>query len=84
MSKSAGPILSVLVNTYKRVPEPYYVTQCISQLIDAVIARELAHILDSMIEPLLTALFTQVLCSLFVATCGEVDRFGRQILLHLL
>ena len=60
MSKSAGPILSVLVNTYKRVPEPYYVTQCISQLIDAVIARELAHILDSMIEPLLTALFTQV------------------------
>ena len=58
--KAAGPILSVLVNTYKRVPEPYYVTQCISQLIDAVIAREQSPILDSMIEPLLTALFTQV------------------------
>ena len=60
VSKAAGPILSVLVNTYKRVPEPYYVTQCISQLIDAVIAREQSPILDSMIEPLLTALFTQV------------------------
>ena len=60
VSKSAGPILSVLVNTYKRVPEPYYVTQCISQLIDAIIAREQSPILDSMIEPLLTALFTQV------------------------
>ena len=59
--KAAGPILSVLVGTYKRVPEPYYVTQCISQLIDAVIAREQSPILDSMIEPLLTALFTQVL-----------------------
>ena len=66
--KAAGPILSVLVGTYKRVPEPYYVTQCISQLIDAVIAREQSPILDSMIEPLLTALFTQVFWACTVCT----------------
>ena len=73
VSKSAGPILSVLVNTYKRVPEPYYVTQCISQLIDAIIAREQSPILDSMIEPLLTALFTQV------GPLGRFDHYRKSI-----
>ncbi len=60
VTKSVATILSVLVSTYKRVPEPFFVTQCISQLIDAVIARDMSPILDPMIEPLLTALFTQV------------------------
>jgi hypothetical protein len=60
VSKHVGQIITVLVSTYKRVPEPYFVTQCISQLIDAIIEREQSAILDPMIEPLLTALFTQV------------------------
>jgi hypothetical protein len=57
--RQAPPVISTLVAMYKRTPEPYHVTQSISQILHVVLVKDSA-VLDGVMESLLTALFTQV------------------------
>ena len=57
--KHSNQVVTVLIANYKRTPEPYYVTESLSQLIDAVVGKN-PGILEPVVMPLLTALFLQV------------------------
>ena len=59
ITRNTTGIITVLIANYKKTNEPFYVTQSIAQLIDAVVSRD-PLILEQVIEPLLTALFVQV------------------------
>ncbi len=66
LQKSVCPIIMMLIAGYKRsggagTTEPYYITSCVVQLIDAVSKTEPAT-LEPVAEPLLTSLFTQACC----------------------
>ena len=61
LSKVAISSLNTLISAYKRVQEPFYVTQCVCLVISEV-AESDPVLLEPVIEPLLTALFTQM-CS---------------------
>ena len=57
--KNACPVLTSLISIYKRTSEPFYVTSCAFQTVDAV-CRVDPEVIESVAEQLLTALFTQV------------------------
>lgn len=57
--KHSVQVATVLISNYKRTPEPYHVTDSLSQLIDAVVGHNPA-ILEPVVMQLLTALFLQV------------------------
>jgi len=60
LGQNACQLLTVLVATYKRVgTDPIAVTECISHTVEAV-GRTDPHVMEPVVEQLLTALFTQV------------------------
>ena len=61
LTKQANNILNTLISTYKKTSEPFYVTQCIYQVIEVIIKKD-PSVIEPVVEPLLTALFTQM-CS---------------------
>ena len=73
---TASPVCSSLLGMYKKVPEPFYITQCVSNLLKAMIERDL-QIIDGIIEPLFTALFVQV-CQFAAVSIENVDNFKRK------
>ena len=72
----ASPVCSTLLGLYKKMSEPFYVTQCVSNLLKAMIERDL-QIIDGIIEPLFTALFVQV-CQFSAVSSENVDNFKRK------
>jgi hypothetical protein len=73
---TASPVCSNLLGMYKKWPEPFYITQCVSNLLKAMIERD--HlIIDNIIEPLFTALFVQV-CQFSAVSSENVDNFKRK------
>ena len=58
--KNACPILTVLIGSFKRPGDPYYTTCCVFQTIDAICSVN-PQVVESVMEALMTALFTQVL-----------------------
>ena len=73
---AASPICSTLLGLYKKLSEPFYITQCVSNLLKAMIERDL-QIIDGIIEPLFTALFVQV-CQFSAVSSENVDNFKRR------
>lgn len=72
----ASPVCSSLLGLYKKVNEPFYITQCVCNLLKAMIERDL-QIIDGIIEPLFTALFVQV-CQFAAVSSDNVDNFKRK------
>ena len=68
---TANPVCSSLLGMYKKVPEPFYITACVSNLLKAMIERDV-QIIDGIIEPLFTALFVQV-CQFAAVSIGNVQ-----------
>lgn len=73
---TATPVCSSLLGMYKKVPEPFYITACVSNLLKAMIERDV-QIIDGIIEPLFTALFVQV-CQFAAVSIENVDNFKRK------
>ena len=73
---TASPVCSTLLGMYKKMAEPFYITQCVSNLLKAMIERDL-QIIDGIIEPLFTALFVQV-CQFSAVSSENVDNFKRK------
>ena len=77
---TASPVTSTLLGLYKKSGnggfEPFYITQCVSNLLKAMIERDL-QIIDGIIEPLFTALFVQV-CQFAAVSTENVDNFKRK------
>ena len=72
IGRNMNQVISMLITLYKRsshVIEPYHVTQCISSTLKSVVDRD-PNILDSVVEPLLTALFVQVTPGHFLNLAG--------------
>ena len=74
--QTASPVCSSLLGLYKKVPEGFYITQCVCNLLKAMIERDL-QIIDAIIEPLFTALFVQV-CQYAAISSDNVDNFKRK------
>ena len=75
--KHSAQVVTVLIGNYKRTPEPYHVTDSLSQLIDAVVEKN-PGILEPVIMQLLTAIFLQVRHLLFQLTSQFPARRLRQ------
>ena len=73
---TASPVCSTLLGLYKKVAEPFFITQCVSNLLKAMIERDL-QIIDGITEPLFTALFVQV-CQFAAVSSENVDNFKRR------
>ncbi|QQP50569.1 Maestro heatlike repeat family member 1 [Caligus rogercresseyi] len=59
LEKATIPNLTLLLSLYKKLPEPYYVSHCISMLLSSFEGKD-TDILESILESLLNALFQQV------------------------
>lgn len=59
-----------LSGMYKKVPEPFFLTQCLCNLLNAMLERDV-QLVDAIAEPLFTALFVQV-CQ-FSASSSDLD-----------
>ena len=59
-----------------KVAEPFFITQCVSNLLKSMIERDL-QIIDGITEPLFTALFVQV-CQFAAVSSENVDNFKRR------
>ena len=73
---TATPVCSSLLGMYKKMPEPFYITACVSNLLKAMIERD-AQIIDGIIEPLFTGLFIQV-CQFAAVSLENVDNYKRK------
>nr|XP_040567967.1 maestro heat-like repeat-containing protein family member 1 [Lepeophtheirus salmonis] len=60
VEKGSISILTVLLTLYKKLPEPYYVSLCISQLLIVIEGKE-TDLLENTIDTLLSSLFQQVI-----------------------